>query len=174
MTTINLYQEQGGNKSSGSNEQLIDRGFLVSISILALTLLVFGGMKFFAFDLEKKAAATDEQIQELQASFSGERVNSTVDFQQRIEAIKQNTDSREDVVSALKEAGNLVIPAVRIVDYSQEGNVLSITLSTEKFLDVAKQVLNFKNSNAFSGVSVSKIQRKEKGIEFLVEMSVVK
>ena len=174
MTTINLYQEQGGNKSSGGNEQLIDKGFLVSISILALTLLVFGGMKFFAFDLERKSIKTDEQIQELQASFSGERVNSTVDFQQRIEAIKQNSDSREDVVSALKEAGSLVIPAVHIVDYSQNGSALSITLSTENFLDVARQVLNFKNSNAFSGVSVSKIQRKEKGIEFLVEMSVVK
>lgn len=174
MTTINLYQEQGGNKSSGSNDQLIDRGFLISISILALTLLVFGGMKFFAFDLERKSVTTDEQIQELQASFSGERVNSTVDFQNRIEAIKQNSDSREDVVSALKEAGGLVIPSVRIVDYSQDANVLSITLSTEKFLDVAKQILSFKNSSAFSGVSVSKIQRKESGIEFLVEMSVVK
>lgn len=173
MTTINLYQEQGESKSSNSSNQIVDKGFLLSIGILAITLLVFGGMKFFAFDLERKSAKTDEQIKAAQASFSGDRVNSTVDFQQRLEAIKENNNSRTDSVSALSDTAKVILPSVRIVDYAQEKNALSITLSADKFLDVARQVLSFKDSDAFSGVAVSKIQRKDKIIEFLIEASVL-
>lgn len=168
MTTINLYQEQNDNSAASKQDKVANKGLYGSLAVLVITVLVFGGVKFYAIDLQKKGEAADLQIADIKSSFSGEKVNSAVDFQQRLDVIDKNIAAKDDVDGILLKVAETVSPDVRMVSYLQEGDSISIVLSSDNFFKVARQTLRFKESKNFSGVSVSKIQRKENLIEFTI------
>jgi hypothetical protein len=168
MTTINLYQEQNDTSAANKQDRTANKGLYGSLAVLVITLLVFGGVKFYAIDLQKKGVAADQQIEDIKKNFSGEKVNLAVDFQQRIDAIDKNMASKDDIDGILLKVAETVSSDVRMVSYSQEGDSLVVVLASDNFFSVARQTLRFKENKNFSGVSVSKIQRKEKLIEFSI------
>lgn len=168
MTTINLYQEQNDTSVASKQERTANKGLYGSLAILVVTLFVYGGVKFYTIDLQKKGEAANSQIEDIKNSFSGEKVNLAVDFQQRLDAIDKNVASKDDVDGILLKVAEAVSPDVRMLSYLQEGDSISIVLVSDNFFKVARQTLRFKENKNFSGVSVSKIQRKEELIEFTI------
>lgn len=168
MTTINLYQEQNDTSAANKRDRTANKGLYGSLAILVVTMLVYGGVKFYTIDLQKKGEVADLQIEDIKNSFSGEKVNLAVDFQQRLDAIDKNVAAKDDVDGILLKVAETVSSDVRMVSYSQEGDSIVAVLTSDSFFNVARQTLRFKENKNFSGVSVSKIQRKEKLIEFTI------
>ena len=180
MTTINLYQNQ-----QEIQEKLAARsassGFIFSIGILIVTIMVWGGLKVAVSILDKKnfeLASNVEQERINLASFGN--IENIVDLQIRLEQIKNNLQIKDNAVnrkqatSILDHLGSDISSGIVVSEYKydNDSNKVTLMLSANNFTDASRQILNLKTSNYFSNVNLIGISRGVKAIAASVEMSV--
>ncbi len=169
MTSINFHQSSTDELSQSDNRNAVaDKGFFISIGVLVVTLLVWGGFKFFHYRTVHNNEQMNEQIVQLQQSFSKDKVNRMVDLQQRLDVIKENFTTRQDANKMMDAIKNSMLPGVYVDSFSYENKLLEIDFIANDFLSIAKQVLSFKSSGNIDSLVVKDMKRTEKGIIFKI------
>lgn len=157
---------------SGS-ERMLDKGFYMSIGILVITLLAYGGMKFFNMKMSNDIEIAEAQAKEIEGSLTKDKLDNAIDFQQRLENISDNLKARNEANVILQEVAKSVVPGARIVSYEDGSSGISLTMSADNFFTIAKQILSFKKAATFSDVTVSNAQRIDGGVTFELNMNKV-
>lgn len=174
MTSINLYQnpsEQGG----GQKESIFNGGFIVSLSLLVVTLLVLGGLKIYSSMVAGQNVAITAQIQQEKASISGNsKLDRITDFQNRVNAITADINSKEYIKDVLGNVSASLVSGIAATNFSYDSGAVTLTMNADGFQNVAQQILSFKQSPHFANVSVSNISRGDKAISFTVAMATSK
>ena len=170
MTSINLYQtssEQGGQQK----ESIFNGGFIISLSLLVVTLLVLGGLKIYSASLAGQNVAITNQIQQEKTAISGNsKLDRLTDFQKRVIAITADINSKEYIKDVLQNVTASLVSGIVLTDFSYDNGVVTLTANANGFQNVAQQILSFKQSPHFANVSVSNISRGDKAISFTVGM----
>jgi hypothetical protein len=170
MTSINLYQDsaqQGGEKKTN----IINGGFIVSLGLLIVTLLVLGGLKIYSGILEKQNVDITAQIQTERTSTSGNSaLDKITDFKKRVDSITTDIASKEYVKDILGNVASTMVAGTMLTNFAYDSGKVTTIMNVDNFQDVAKQISSFKQSTHFSNVSVTGITRGEKGIALSTEM----
>ena len=161
MTTINLSQstQQGPVQKTSA----IDKGIFTSLAILAIVLIVFGGLKMWTSRLQSQKAAVDGQTATETRGLEGSEANRAADFYERLAKIGGNLASENNPAETLGQVEKSVIPGSVIASLNSSGGALSLKISSDNFLTAAKQLLAFKKSDYFSGVKITEISRDTEG-----------
>ena len=180
MTTINLYQNQQKEQKSFSF-RAANSGLLFSLSIFTITIVTLIGLKFAVFLLNKQNEALITAVQKEKESMIGlSNLEQVVDMQARLKQIKDNLQiknsqvSRIQMTQILDHLSSEVNAGIVISSYKYENdkNKVTLTFNANNFSDVARQILNFKSSDYFTNINLTKISRGEKSIPCDVEMNV--
>jgi hypothetical protein len=173
MTTINLHQQYEQQDQEEQQKIFLtgNGGLFLSLGILAFTCLVVFGLWAMVKNYEKQNGKLETQIKtETESLGKMIELKDVVDTQTRLAEIKNNLQIKDNKV--------MLVPMTTILNYIgdatnnsgaflslykyEEGNKIALTFNTSSFDDSAKQILNFKGSNNFTNVSLSKISRGEK------------
>ncbi|EKD58510.1 MAG: hypothetical protein ACD_56C00110G0003 [uncultured bacterium] len=180
MTTINLYQNQEDAQKKLSS-RTANGGFFFSLSILVLTVAGLFGLKFYIASIVKQNQVLAESVTKQNESLAG--VNSLqriLDMQARLSEIKKNLEIKDGKVQQLKmtevldSLGKNMSSGVVVTSYSYSGEdgKVNVSFESKNFNDAARQILNFKKSEYFSGASLSGISRAEEGVTATMVMNI--
>ncbi len=174
MTNINLSTGQTM-QSSDPVQSANKYGLISSISILAVALGAVGILLLWKNDIEKKKviakASYDEKYKELTSS----KNNAIVDLQNRIFLAKNLVKQAPVAFDMLQVVEKSLVAGVYIDSYSQDKVASSLKLScvTDSYDSVAKQVLSFNRVDAFTEVTVGKMDLSSEGkINFAIDIKV--
>jgi len=181
MTTINLRQEQKEKESHFSSAAGGNGGVIFSLGILVFTLLVLMMFKMYVPFAQKNSNAlavvvTDEN-QKLVGLKSLEQV---LDMQKRLTEIKSNLEitnekvNRLEMTSVLDQLSSDLNSNVVLTNFKFDKGAVEITVEAPNFNDIAKQILNFKKSEYFTGVGVSSMANSEGAVTCVVAMGIKK
>lgn len=158
MANINLTTTEFSQK-----EGLPYKKGIVSIAVI-LAILV-GGYVWLTIannQTAKEIADTNSAYRsEYSQLTSGNR--EVVDFQNRITLAKNLINGGSQAVQSLNELEKTVVPGAHLQTYNLGNGTLSVDLVADNFDVLAKQLLSFKNSNYFSGVSMGKTVLNDQG-----------
>jgi len=180
MTTINLHQEKKENESrfssSGGNG-----GVIFSIGILIFTLLVFQGLNMYIPFAQKNNDALAASVRAENEKLVGlKSLEQVADMQKRLTEIKSNLEIKDDAVNRLEmtkildQISGELNASIVVTDFSYKEDEIMLTFNAFNFGDIAKQILNFKKSEYFTGVGVSSIINSDGLVTCVVAMSVKK
>jgi hypothetical protein len=163
MTNINLSQSTQVSTDLERKTAPLDKGVYISIAILAVTLLIYGGLYFWDKTYKDQKAELDSQIVTEARSLEGQDVNRVADFQLRMQKIGTSIAAEKDPIELLRQVGQVMIggSVVNSLDYS--AGSLKLKITADNFQNTAKQVLSFKKSSSFSDVQISDISKDSSG-----------
>jgi len=171
MTSINLYQDPT-KQEGGKKESIFSGGFFISLSVLVVTLLVYGGVKMYSASIVGKNVALAAQIQDEKTAISGHDELATItDFQKRVDVITADIGSKEYIKDVLQNISANLVSGITVTDFSYDGGTITLVMNADGFQNVAQQILSFKQSPHFTGVSVVNISRGDKDISFSIAMA---
>ncbi len=181
MTTINLHQQQ---HQQEPQEKLSFRaangGFFFSLGILIFTLLGLAGLKVAMSTIGKQNEVLAGNIQRETESLSGlSDLQRIVDVQKRLGYIKSNLEisggavSRVQMTQVLDHLGAAIDTGIVIASFKLENaDTVSLTFNANNFSDASRQIVSLKNSDYFTGVSLTKISRGEKSVACDITMKI--
>ena len=177
MTTINLHQSQEKEQSGFSNQR--NGGFIFSVGIIVVTILIMAGLKLYIPSLVAKNDALAADIVTEKSKLVGlKSLENVIDIQNRLKEISSNLQITNGEVKRLemtKMLDNLSFEMNKNIVVSSlkyDGTKVTVSLESNNFSDIAKQVFNFKTSDKFSDVGVVKLDRNEKNITCDVAMNI--
>lgn len=178
MTTINLHQNQQNNQSNFSGK-ISNNGFIFSLIILAVTLLVLVGVKLYVPFMENRISALDDTISVEKNKLVGlKSLEQVIDMQNRLKEIKTNLQITNNAVTRLEmtkifdNLGGDLNKGVVVSEFNYDPEKITVSFEASNFNDLAKQILNFKKSSYFADVNVLSVSRGEKNIVCTVAMNV--
>ena len=180
MTNINLYQnkEEAGSKFS---LPAMNKGLVFSLSLLLIVLLAIAGLRSYIPILEKQNKALVASADMEKSKLVGlKNLEQIMDLQNRLGEISKNleiktdTAGRLEMTKILSNLGADLITGVVVNDYKYAPEGITVKIDANNFADVAKQIIAFKTSSNFTGISINKIERSEKSITCELSMSPVK
>ena len=141
--------------------------------------------KFLAVPIfEKRNQMLVEEIQtEKNSLVQVSNIDLVFDMQTRLNQIKKNLQIKGDKVlrpemtEVLNNLQSDSIPGVAVSLYKFENDKATVTFGANNFNDIAKQILNFKNSEYFKNanvVSVGRGKEKEEAVKCVIEMDIKK
>lgn len=175
MTNINLSQSVQEEKASHQKKGIIDKGTSISMAILILTLLAFGGVKVYSIILVDKIAEIDNQANMQLKDIKDSDADRIADFQSRVDQIKSNIDSKSNPNRMLDKVGGAMVQGVYLesYNYNELSSQLSLNMVANGFEDMAKQILNLKNEFGEAGL-LSNSRNNDGKIKFGVNVPAVK
>lgn len=180
MTTINLHQNRQEDQARFSVKSG-NSGFVFSLGILVITLLILAGLKLYVpFAEGNEKVLADTVLAENNKLVGLKSLEKIVDTQQRLNEIKNNLQLKDGNVTRLEMTKILdhlssdLNPGVVVSDFKYETDKVTVSFDANNFSDVAKQILNFKKSDYFTEVNLSSINRKENTINSTVTMKIKK
>lgn len=175
MPNINLYQNTSGSTKEFKRPSHFDGGFFFSIGIFLLVLLSLGGMKFANSRLDSQKVLLEQERTELAAGFLGSDIDRIMDFQTRVDKSMENISSKMEVNKVFPAIEEFMIKGVvaTSISYGRSSSSSPIEVNmgfaTKDYWSVAKQLLSIKQSEKFSGVSISGLSSTNDGISFQVK-----
>ncbi|HEX8974148.1 MAG TPA: PilN domain-containing protein [Patescibacteria group bacterium] len=167
MTTINLYQPSEEDREKVSARRA-NSGFIFSIGILVAVLLLLGGLNVWAsVRAQQSQKLLDQVTSENSGLVSQNNIEGVIDAQYRLDIIKANLKDQTsgNIEEALNRLASTMVSGVFVSSYSYKSNhTLDVTVNANNFVDISRQILNFKQSEYFTNVSVGNITRGEKQI----------
>lgn len=163
MTNINLSQSLQQSAGSPQKKRPADKAILISLTILIVTFLIFGGLKAGTLWLDSKKADIDSKIAAEVRNLESEDVERITDFQQRMEQISDNISSKKDTNVVLGQVSQAMISGSVVSSLQSTPGTLSLKIASDNFLVAARQVLSFKKSSHFSNVMIKDINRDQDG-----------
>lgn len=169
MAGVNLSQSMTASDGGSRKKARMSFGFPISIVLLVLTLLGWGGLRWYMSSLDGKITRLDAEIAANSTEFQSERVERIENFDARLSLL--NTDPAEmiDPESILAKLESVMVPQVVLTEYEYNGEEKQVSVSgkTDNFRYVAEQIISLKSDPMFSRVEVSSVSRDEDGkIEF--------
>jgi hypothetical protein len=145
MANINLSQssqQRGSANASG----VMDKTLGISLGLLVLTGVVFGGVKLYSGSLEQKKANIENEIVAQSAGLQGDKVDRVADFQTRSDFIAKKMESKNAPQDILAKVEKAMLPPVVLQDYEYdvEKKTLSLEATADSFKTVSQQLMSFK------------------------------
>jgi len=153
MVDINLKIEH----ADVEKKEFFQREVLVLAVVFVLLVIAYAGLLIYRTNLDKKTAAAAELYVSKLEAFRAGPAKKVFDFQNRLNAANDLVAKKDRSLEILQKFEEIIMPSVYIDSYSfeKEKNQLTLDLVAKNYNDIAKQILSFKNSGYFSGVSVS-------------------
>lgn len=174
MAGVNFSQSITADEKAPKSVYNYTSGMPISVGLLVLTLLGWGGMRWYMSSLDNKINQVTADITASSAALQNERVARVATFDAKLSLI--NTDPAEsiDPVPMLSELETLIVPQVTLKNYSYDQSTGEVTLTgkTGNFRYVAEQIISLKSHPSFSRVEVDSTGRSEGGaIDFTLRAS---
>ncbi|MFZ3031740.1 MAG: PilN domain-containing protein [Candidatus Moraniibacteriota bacterium] len=151
-----------------------DVGVLLSLTILILVGLGWGGLRFYMNSLDKKIAEADTALNANMENTRGERVDRVADFEARVKYFTKNRDGFVEPKDILSTLEGTMVSGIVLTQYEYDSMTGVSTLSgrAEDFKKLAEQMLSLKSEKIFSQVQVDKTDRDEENrITFILKAS---
>lgn len=154
MTNINLSQSVAPKKISGGGNRIMDKGTIISLVVLILTGLAWGGVHLYALDVKQKIVTTTDEITSEEQKIDGKDVRRIADFQNRLAAVEESLNAQNKPNDALSKISSALLEKSYITsfNYDTANQTVALSVVSDGIADVAKQTLNFKESPYFSAV----------------------
>jgi len=173
MANINLLQDVPQKKEGFEKIGISNKGAVISLIVLFVTLIVFIVLKIYVGDLDKKVLDVNEKISVESLALKGNDADRIADFQTRLEKIKLNVDSMKNPENVLKEIEKNMVQGVALKSFENKESAVSVLAVTNSFINMAKQILSFKESKYFKGIKVTTTERDKDGeISFGLDMKI--
>jgi hypothetical protein len=155
MPNINLATND---IKANSSESPYGAGNLILFGVLILTLLAYGGLLFWTKSIEKQIAVTQAQYSSDLAQFSTDNAKNVIDYENRLGMVKKLLGQGVNNVDFLIKLEGMMVPGavVDTYNYDDSSKVISLSCSADNYAVVAKQIMSFKSSKAFSSVTAGK------------------
>jgi hypothetical protein len=182
MGNINLLEDYKktedakNNPQSSKRQKLISTGLTISLALLVLTFLVWGGVTLWNKNLESKITSMDVQIKGEESNLRGGDASRVLDFKQRLDEIATNFSQKRDANDIFGKVEGLVVQGVVAKSLKVDGSLLLAVFSADNFGNLSKQVFNLKKASAnVSNVKVFDIKKDQGGaINFTIKSEISK
>lgn len=172
MVNINLTTSDERQKAKSPLKTNIIYGLIVVI----ICLVVYGLLAAGNLILEKRTLTVRTQKLEKERSI-GESSNKDIfDFQTRLAAADSLVGRKNYALESLGRLQEVIINGAYLsaFEYNEKSGTLKLTIETNSYNNVAKQVFNFKKSEYFSNVEIPEVTSKEGKISFIVKATINK
>ncbi len=169
MAGVNLSQSITGDEKASKSVSSFTSGMPISVGLLVLTLIGWGGMRWYMYSLDNKINQVTADITASSGALQDERVDRITNFDARLSLLNADPAESIDPTPMLTELESLIVPQVTLKDYAydQTTGETKLTGRTTNFRYVAEQIISLKSSPSFSRVDVQSTSRSEGGaIEF--------
>lgn len=174
MTNINLYQRDFEKEHLVKNKKIADKGLIISVCVLLFTLLVLGGLKIYSRTIDDKISAVRNQIEGENKTIGLENTDMrrVADFQARMDVIEKNIASKTDPAINLEKIEKTIVAGSLLKSLEYSAGNFSLTLVTDNFQVMARQILSFKKSGFFKNVGIDKVYRssEDNKIEYTAQL----
>lgn len=166
-------------RTAGTSSQVkfSSNGLWFLFIVFVMTLLLYGGLYFWKNQLESEIQAVKDAYFSQYAKLKGDDTKEVIDFNNRTIVAKSLLSDDRNLQDSLVEIEKLMIDGVFLTsfeyEYDGKSETVSLVGTSNNFNAVAKQILSFKSSEYFSGVTggKSKINANTGLIDFEVNMS---
>ncbi len=163
MAGINL--SEGVTSAGARKKSSFDFGFIFSIILIVIVLGTWGTIRYFMFTTDKSTASLEVEITSVMNDVQGEKVDRILAFDTRRTGIEESAKTNQDVAKRLTLLESLVIPSVRLTEYSfdHDNGVVTVSGVTNDYKYLAQQLMSFKRESEYAGMRVDKIGNTESG-----------
>lgn len=172
MAGVNLSQSMDAQAEKRKKHLFSASGFPISIILLVVTVVGWGGLRWYIYSLDKKITALDVTIADSGNRLQGESVDRIVDFDTRVSLLGADSAELIDPETFLTTLESLIVPQVLLTDYEYDNREQICTVSgvTDNFRYLAEQIISLKSDPFFSTVKIHAISRNDEGkIEFTLK-----
>ena len=156
-------------------EESYNIGTILILSVVVILVLACGGVYIWKNDINKRIASAKEEYKENLEKLNGNEYSSIVDFQIRLDIAESSLEEKNLTDESFNQVEQNLIPGIRLEGYNfnNEERIIKIEGVTSDYEILAKQVLSFKKTDYFSGVSIGKTELNKNGeVEFPIILSI--
>jgi len=168
MANINLISERN------DGDVVIGKGLIWIMAAFVLTLCLYGGMILYKNNLIKKIESTKLEYDTGLAEFKAGGARDVADFQNRLDIAEKDLEKSRGMVVDLAEVEKAMVSDARLASYGfdEKSGEISLECVADNYNAVARQILNFKTSGYFFGVTAgeSSLEGESGGITFPVNL----
>jgi Tfp pilus assembly protein PilN len=171
MAGVNLSQSMASQADKSAKRPFSVSSFPLSIILLLITFVGWGGLRWYLYSLNQKITQLDETISASGNRLQGENIDRIADFDARSSLLGVSSTERVDPVVVLSKIETLIVPEIVLTkyEYNKQEKMSLIAGETDNFRFVAEQIINLKSDSLFSQVVVDQISRSEEGkIQFVL------
>mgnify|MGYP003419282575 CR=1 FL=1 len=165
MLGVNIEQSQPEEETKPKHRGFFDTGTIISIALISLSLLGWGGTRYYIGTLNAKIADAEATLNLDLPKLSGEQVDAISDFESRLVFFGANKNGLYEPVETLKKVEAAMVPGVVLTSYKYDHaeGLTTIEGTTDDFRKLAEQILGFKSQKVFSHVHAQNIGRNNLG-----------
>lgn len=162
MSGMNLSQSVPEEEST-EDRSFFDGGFILSLSLILLSAIAFGGVRLYIGSLDKKIATVEETLSANAQRLSGENIDRIADFDSRLNYFSANKSDFSDTQEILSMLEKRVLPdtVLKKFEYNPHDKVIFIEGESDDFKKLAEQIMAFKDEKIFSNMEVQTLDREE-------------
>ena len=174
MSTINLAAEE--EEKNPAYPSFLKGGLVGASAIFVLMLCLYGGLLYANKKLTAEIKAVDSQYADEYGKFLAGNANDVIDFKNRSTIAAKLIDQNYLANDIFSQVEKTVLPGVYLdsLAYNSSNKTLELVCVTNGFNAEAKQVLSFKENDAFSSFMLGKsaIDAKTGLVNFAVSLKV--
>ncbi len=165
MLGVNITQSVEEEETKPKRAGFFDTGTIISIALISLSLLGWGGTRYYIGTLDTKIADAEAALGVDMPKLSGERVDAIADFESRLVFFGANKSGLYEPVETLKKVEAAMVPGVVLTAYKYDHaeGLTTIEGQTDDFRKLEEQILGFKAQRVFSNVHTQNIGRNNLG-----------
>jgi hypothetical protein len=150
----------------------LDSYFMLVTVVFFLTIIGFGGLRWYINKLDVNLAGFDAVLAEHAKQLQGETVDRVARFDDRMTLVgKQLSDDQGvDSQKLLSQLEGLVVPNIKLTkyEYNDVGKFVEVKGLADNFKSVAQQLISFKSEPLFVGINVQSLSiNNDKLVEFV-------
>jgi len=156
MSGINLSQSLEPEGSSSNKIKIIDRGTYLSLGLLVVVFLVFGGAKLYNNSIKNKIEVTENNIKEESNKIKQDDVERISDFYTRIGKVNEFVESSDNIKGTLDKVERMIMQRAYIesLSYNVANNSVSLKIVSNDIEDMARQIVSLKEKDYIKEVSM--------------------
>lgn len=160
MPGMNLSQSIA-NEEVADKQSLFDGGFIVSLSLILLSALMFVGLHIYTGILDKKISALDSQLSGSTASLKGDHIDRLADFDTRLGYFSTNQSGFFETREIFQKLENAILPGVVLGEFQYDAKEKVVTIDgiSGDYRRLAEQIMAFKKETVFSKLKVENISK---------------
>jgi len=142
-------------------QSLFDSGFIVSLSLILLSALTFGGLHLYISSLDKKISALESELSGSAVSLKGEHIDRVADFDARLNHFSTNKTEFFETRDIFQKLESSVLPGVVLEKFQYDAKEKTVTVDgiSGDYRRLAEQIMTLKKEAIFSKLKVENISR---------------
>lgn len=142
-------------------QSLFDSGFIVSLSLILLSALTFGGLHLYISSLDKKISALESELSGSAVGLKGEHIDRVADFDARLNHFSTNKTEFFETRDIFQKLESSVLPGVVLEKFQYDAKEKTVTVDgiSGDYRRLAEQIMTLKKEAIFSKLKVENISR---------------